>query len=130
MAELTAAGMKAPVWSPPAWLSPLKKLYIQVLIAIALGILLGVVYPSVAVDMKPFSDGFITLIRAVVPPIIFATVAVGIANMGNMRRVGARQRQGDRLFRGRLDDRSRGRAHCRQSVATGRRVAHPALLAR
>jgi aerobic C4-dicarboxylate transport protein len=51
--------------------------------------LLGVVYPSVAVDMKPFSDGFITLIRAVVPPIIFATVAVGIANMGNMRRVGA-----------------------------------------
>jgi aerobic C4-dicarboxylate transport protein len=89
MTELTAAGMKAPVWSPPAWLSPLKKLYIQVLIAIALGILLGVVYPSVAVDMKPFSDGFITLIRAVVPPIIFATVAVGIANMGNMRRVGA-----------------------------------------
>jgi len=89
MTELTAAGMKAPVWSPRAWLSPLKKLYIQVLIAIALGILLGVVYPSVAVDMKPFSDGFITLIRAVVPPIIFATVAVGIANMGNMRRVGA-----------------------------------------
>jgi aerobic C4-dicarboxylate transport protein len=68
--------------------SPLRKLYVQVLIAIAAGILLGVFYPSLAVDMKPLSDAFITLIRAVVPPIIFATVAVGIAKMGDMRRVG------------------------------------------
>ena len=68
--------------------SPLKKLYVQVLIAIAAGILLGALYPSLAVDMKPLSDAFITLIRAVVPPIIFATVAVGIAKMGDMRRVG------------------------------------------
>jgi aerobic C4-dicarboxylate transport protein len=60
-----------------------------VLIAVAFGALLGAIYPSLAVDMKPFSDGFITLIRAVVPPIIFATVAVGIAKMGDMRRVGA-----------------------------------------
>jgi aerobic C4-dicarboxylate transport protein len=59
-----------------------------VLIAIAAGILLGAFYPSLAVDMKPLSDAFITLIRAVVPPIIFATVAVGIAKMGDMRRVG------------------------------------------
>jgi hypothetical protein len=98
MTELTAAGMKAPVWSPRAWPSPLKKLYIQVLIAIALGILLGVVYPSVAVDMKPFSDGFITLIRAVVPPIIFATealagkeegVAILVKRIGNDDLLGA-----------------------------------------
>ena len=68
--------------------SPLKKLYVQVLIAIGVGILLGHFYPSLAVEMKPLSDGFITLIRAVVPPIIFATVAVGIAKMGDMRRVG------------------------------------------
>src|SRR5215469_7239646 len=68
--------------------SPLGKLYVQVLIAIVLGILLGHFYPSLAVEMKPLSDGFITLIRAVVPPIIFATVAVGIAKMGDMRRVG------------------------------------------
>src|SRR5437016_9259903 len=39
--------------------------------------------------MRPLSDGFITLIRAVEPPIIFATVTVGIAKMGDMRRVGA-----------------------------------------
>src|SRR5271168_1407000 len=68
--------------------SPFKKLYVQVLIAIGVGILLGHFYPSLAVEMKPISDGFITLIRAVVPSIIFATVAVGIAKMGDMRRVG------------------------------------------
>ena len=68
--------------------SPLRKLYVQVLIAIAVGILLGALYPSFAVEMKPISDGFIMLIRSVVPLIIFATVAVGIAKMGDMRRVG------------------------------------------
>src|SRR5712691_112080 len=68
--------------------SPLRKLYVQVLIAITLGILLGHFYPSLGVDMKPLSDGFIMLIRAVVPLIIFATVAIGIAKMGDMRRVG------------------------------------------
>ncbi len=68
--------------------SPLRKLYVQVLIAIAIGILLGHFYPSLGVEMKPLSDGFITLIRAVVPPIIFVTVAIGIAKMGDMRRVG------------------------------------------
>jgi aerobic C4-dicarboxylate transport protein len=68
--------------------SPLRKLYVQVLIAIALGILLGHFFPSLGVDMKPLSERFITLIRAVVPLIIFATVAVGIAKMGDMRRIG------------------------------------------
>src|SRR5437764_14000663 len=88
MTELSATGMKTPAWRLPAWLSPLKKLYVQVLVAIAFGLLLGVVRPGIAVDMKPLSDAFITLIRAVVPPIIFATVAVGIAKMGDMRRGG------------------------------------------
>ena len=74
--------------APSVRRSPLRKLYVQVLIAIAVGILLGLFYPSLAVDMKPLSDGFITLIRSVVPLIIFATVAVGIAKMGDMRRVG------------------------------------------
>src|ERR1700758_3175603 len=68
--------------------SPLKKLYVQVLIAIGVGILLGHFYPSLAVESKPFRHGFISLIRAVVPLIVFATVAVGIAKMGDMRRVG------------------------------------------
>src|SRR5258705_9809734 len=88
MTQVSAADIKAIPWSAPAWRSALKKLYVQVLMALALGVLLGAVYPSLATEMKPFRDGFITLIRAVVPPIIFATVAVGIAKMGDMRRVG------------------------------------------
>src|SRR5579862_1248196 len=52
----------------------LKKLYVQVLIAIALGIAVGEFWPSFGVDMRPLGDGFITLIRSVVPVIIFVTV--------------------------------------------------------
>ncbi|HEY1259337.1 MAG TPA: C4-dicarboxylate transporter DctA [Stellaceae bacterium] len=66
----------------------MRKLYVQVLIAIAVGILLGHFDPKLGAQMKPLSDAFILLIRAVVPPIIFATVAVGIAKMGDMKRVG------------------------------------------
>jgi aerobic C4-dicarboxylate transport protein len=88
MANIGAADSGRSVAEAAPRRSPLRKLYVQVLIAIAAGILLGAFYPSLAVDMKPLSDGFITLIRAVVPPIIFATVAVGIAKMGDMRRVG------------------------------------------
>ena len=88
MANIGAADRGGSVAEAASRRSPLRKLYVQVLIAIAVGILLGVFYPSLAVDMKPLSDAFITLIRAVVPPIIFATVAVGIAKMGDMRRVG------------------------------------------
>lgn len=69
-------------------LSWLKKLYVQVLIGIFLGIVIGELWPSFGVDLKPLGDGFITLIRAVVPVLIFATVAVGIAKMGDIRRVG------------------------------------------
>jgi len=86
---LGAADRGAPADRLSSRQSPLKKLYVQVLIAIAVGILLGVFYPNLGAEMKPISDGFITLIRAVVPPIVFATVAVGIARMGDMRRVGA-----------------------------------------
>ena len=66
----------------------LRKLYVQVLIGIALGVVVGEVNPGLGIDLKPLSDAFISLIRAVVPVVIFATVAVGIAKMGDMRRVG------------------------------------------
>src|SRR5437764_2788153 len=89
MTVVSGAELHAFLRHAPAWRRALKKLYVQVLIAVALGILLGAIWPGLAIDMKPLSDGFITLIRAVVPPIIFATIAVGIAKMGNMRRVGA-----------------------------------------
>jgi len=65
-----------------------KKLYVQVLIGIALGVIVGETNSGLGIDLKPLSDAFISLIRAVVPVVIFATVAVGIAKMGDMRRVG------------------------------------------
>ena len=89
MSSSPIADIRLGAAAPVARQSPLGKLYVQVLIAIAVGILLGHFYPSLGVEMKPLSDGFITLIRAVVPLIIFGTVAVGIAKMGEMSRVGA-----------------------------------------
>jgi aerobic C4-dicarboxylate transport protein len=65
-----------------------KVLYIQVLIAIAVGVLLGIVYPANAVDMKPLGDGFINLIKMIIAPVIFCTVVSGIAGMENIKKMG------------------------------------------
>ncbi|WP_248320987.1 dicarboxylate/amino acid:cation symporter [Caballeronia sp. Sq4a] len=65
-----------------------KVLYVQVLVAIAIGIALGHFYPSFATDMKPLGDGFIKLIKMVIGPIIFCTVVTGIAGMEDMKKVG------------------------------------------
>lgn len=63
-------------------------LYVQVLIGIVLGTLLGFLAPETATDMKPLGDAFIKLIKMVIAPIIFATVVVGIAKIGDMKEVG------------------------------------------
>ena len=49
---------------------------------------LGVFYPSVGAEMKPFGDGFIKLIKMMIAPIIFFTVVLGIAGMEDMKQVG------------------------------------------
>jgi len=64
------------------------KLYVQVLIGVTLGILVGVFWPQVGTDMKPLGDAFIKLIKMVFAPIIFATVVLGIAKMENMKELG------------------------------------------
>jgi len=64
------------------------KLYVQVLIGVTLGILVGVFWPQVGADMKPLGDAFIKLIKMVFAPIIFATVVLGIAKMENMKELG------------------------------------------
>jgi aerobic C4-dicarboxylate transport protein len=66
----------------------LGRLYVQVLIAIVLGVVVGAVAPATGVAVKPLGDIFVSLIRAVVPLIVFLTIAVGIAKMGNIRRIG------------------------------------------
>ncbi|CAH0648269.1 dicarboxylate/amino acid:cation symporter [Pseudomonas juntendi] len=65
-----------------------KSLYVQVLVAITIGILLGHFYPETGVALKPFGDGFVKLIKMVIAPIIFCTVVSGIAGMQSMKSVG------------------------------------------
>ena len=73
----------------PAPSAPLyKSLYFQVLVAIAVGVLLGYFVPDTAATLKPLGDGFIKLIKMMIAPIIFCTVVTGIAGMENMKAVG------------------------------------------
>jgi aerobic C4-dicarboxylate transport protein len=65
-----------------------KSLYLQVIVAIVIGILLGHFYPETGSAMKPLGDGFIKLIKMIITPIIFCTVVVGIAGMEDMKKVG------------------------------------------
>jgi Na+/H+-dicarboxylate symporter len=64
-----------------------RKLYVQVLIAIAIGAVLGYVYPEFSTSLKPYGDAFVRAIKVVVAPIIFTTIVLGIAKMGDIRRV-------------------------------------------
>jgi aerobic C4-dicarboxylate transport protein len=63
-------------------------LYIQVLIAIAVGVALGHFFPTAGITMKPFGDGFIALIRMMIAPVIFCTIVHGIASVKDLSKVG------------------------------------------
>jgi aerobic C4-dicarboxylate transport protein len=65
-----------------------KILYVQVLFAIAMGVLLGIYLPDDAVAMKPLGDGFIKLIKMIIAPVIFCTVVSGIAGMQDVKKIG------------------------------------------
>jgi aerobic C4-dicarboxylate transport protein len=65
-----------------------QSLYLQVLVAIAAGIALGVFAPETGAAMKPVGDAFIALVKMIIGPVIFLTVVVGIAHMGDLRHVG------------------------------------------
>lgn len=66
----------------------LKSLYVQVLIAITIGVLIGHFAPELGTDLKPLGDAFIRLVKMLIAPIIFCTVVLGIAGMDNLRHVG------------------------------------------
>ena len=65
-----------------------KVLYFQVICAIVIGVLLGMFFPDIGAQMKPFGDGFIRLIKMIIAPVIFCTVVTGIAGMSDMKMVG------------------------------------------
>jgi aerobic C4-dicarboxylate transport protein len=80
MAKTTTAGQPHARWY--------GILYIQVLIAIAVGILIGHFFPGTGKALKPLGDGFISLIKMMIAPIIFCTVVHGISSMGDLKKVG------------------------------------------
>ena len=63
-------------------------LYIQVLIGMVAGIATGYFFPEIGTSMKPFGDGFIKLVKMIIAPIVFCTVAHGIASMGDFKKLG------------------------------------------
>ncbi len=66
----------------------LKTLYVQVLIAIALGVAIGYFFPSFTPTAKLVSDTFINMIKMLIAPIIFLTIVLGIASVGDLKKVG------------------------------------------
>lgn len=65
-----------------------KSFYMVVILGIVAGIILGLVRPDWAVEMKVLGDAFIALLKMLIGPIIFTTVVMGIANTGDMKKVG------------------------------------------
>ncbi|HBI20799.1 MAG TPA: hypothetical protein DDY79_16125, partial [Brevundimonas sp.] len=65
-----------------------RHLYFQVLIAIALGALIGHFWPEFGERLKPLGDGFIKLVKMVIAPVIFLTIVTGIAGMRDLGSVG------------------------------------------
>lgn len=63
-------------------------LFGQVVAALALGVLLGMVWPDFAVALKPLGDGFIKLIKMAIAPLVFGVVVHGIVGAGDLRKVG------------------------------------------
>src|SRR3954471_19286687 len=64
----------------PLW----KNLYVQVLIAVALGVLVGWLWPALGAALKPLGDAFIKLVKMIITPVIFLTVVTGIAGMRDL----------------------------------------------
>src|SRR5262245_30977286 len=85
MAETTVNGAPASVPRRKPWYTVL---YIQVLIAIAIGIAIGHLYPQFGTSLKPLGDAFIALIKMMIAPVIFCTVVHGIASMSDLKKIG------------------------------------------
>jgi aerobic C4-dicarboxylate transport protein len=65
-----------------------KSLFGQVVVALVLGVVLGIGWPDFAVSLKPLGDGFIKLIKMVIAPLVFGVVVHGIVGAGDLRKVG------------------------------------------
>lgn len=66
----------------------LRSLFGQVLLALVVGVIVGFAVPDFAVKLKPLGDGFIKLIKMIIPVLVFCVVVHGIAGAGDLKRVG------------------------------------------
>lgn len=64
-------------------------LYFQVIVAITLGVLVGIAFPHFGEQLKPLGDGFVKLVKMIITPVIFITIATGIGRMQNLKGFGA-----------------------------------------
>jgi len=88
---MTTTTITAPALTAPALTarSPIYgSLFFQVLVALVLGIVLGMASPDFAISLKILSDGFLKLISMIVAPIVFCVVVHGIAGAGDLKKVG------------------------------------------
>jgi len=74
----------APKKSKPFW----RQAWVHVLIAAAIGAAIGAFWPKVGESLKPCADAFIALIKLTIPPLIFLVVATGVAQVGDLKKVG------------------------------------------
>ena len=74
--------------APPEPVPFYRQLYVQVLAAIALGVLVGALWPATGAALKPLGDAFIKLVKMIIAPVIFLTVVTGIAGMRDLGSVG------------------------------------------
>ncbi len=78
----------APTTEPPRRLPLWRHLYVQVLVAIALGITIGHFWPETGISLKPLGDAFIKLVKMIIAPVIFLTIVTGIAGLRELSTVG------------------------------------------
>src|SRR5216110_49830 len=66
----------------------LRSLFGQVVLALLVGVVIGLLWPDSALELKPLGDGFINLTKMIIPVLVFCVVVNGIAGAGDLRRVG------------------------------------------
>ncbi len=80
--------MTTPTPTPASRKPWYRVLYVQVIIAVVLGIVVGKLFPAFGKSLKPLGDGFINLVKMMIAPIIFCTVVHGIASMSDLKKLG------------------------------------------
>jgi aerobic C4-dicarboxylate transport protein len=88
MSRTTGTDGEAPTETAPARRDKTHWLYLAVIIAVGLGIAVGLIFGDDATALKPLGDGFVGLIRMMITPIIFCTIVLGVGSVRNAARVG------------------------------------------